>query len=104
MTKYVQHISGKGEKWQVTTEWDDGWYGCKGKGVVYYLPKSEYQECSPPERWKECTREVVRILTDRFSLSYITVDGMVNHNDLNSGYRWAWRGDALVIERKVEDK
>ena len=56
MSKYVQHRSGDGEKWEVLTKWEDG-FNARTSGRVYYLPSSEYVECSPPEEWQDVTEE-----------------------------------------------
>lgn len=58
MTIWVQHLSGQGEKWEVT---DMGYYSWATKPNPamhnYYLPKSEYVECEPPERWVDVTAD-----------------------------------------------
>lgn len=59
MPRYVQHISGQGEKWEVTG--DDGivaivWH-CYDRDIPLALPKSEYREVPPPEVWKDVTAE-----------------------------------------------
>lgn len=60
-TQYVQHISGQGEKWEVTDEQETVFVV---KGVYRnnrtilscpVLPKSEYRLCEPPERWVDIT-------------------------------------------------
>lgn len=55
MSRWVQHISGQGEKWEVdesthhmTNEWPVK--KCNGSTTLYYLPKCEYRECPPPRR------------------------------------------------------
>lgn len=54
--QWVQHISGQGEKWAVSS-WDDlCWRTEKGTGLYsnkYFLPKSEYRLCPAPEVWKD---------------------------------------------------
>ena len=59
MTRYVQHISGQGERWIIASETGLRW---RVKATVdrdyqkdLELPKSEYKECEPPERWVDVT-------------------------------------------------
>lgn len=56
--RWVQHISGQGEKWEVT---DNScslcWHTLGGTGALH-LPKSEYVLCEPPERWVDVTKDV----------------------------------------------
>ncbi len=60
--KWVQHISQQGDKWEineaVATLNDDWcvWRQDKSR-LCYYLPKSEYSLCQPPERWEDVTME-----------------------------------------------
>lgn len=54
MSRWVQHISGQGEKWEVRDGYNplsSNWsvYG-KHSAERHYLPKSEYRECPPPRR------------------------------------------------------
>jgi len=113
MNKYVQHKSGQGEKWQVDSYYDDHemfWRVPMKPGVadlVYRLPKSEYIECDPPEQWEECTREVVEPSKDYDNrkleikkANFLTV-GAATMGSVTPNYCWAWRGDALVIERRT---
>lgn len=56
--KWVQHISGQGEKWEVVQEWSDGRNVRRVRdGLVYLFPIDEYVECSPPEVWVDATDE-----------------------------------------------
>lgn len=59
MKQYVQHISGKGEKWEVCSRCAHGWniYGSNDKYRVYYVPDIEYALCDPPEEWEDVTAE-----------------------------------------------
>lgn len=61
MKQYVQHISGQGEKWRVTTggEFETCWNAISSSGQVFNLPKSEYRLCDPPEEWEDVTNEYV---------------------------------------------
>ena len=60
--RWVQHVSGQGEKWKVAQEYQERWdcpvpTGSVGVSLVTMLPKSEYVLCAPPERWVNVTWE-----------------------------------------------
>lgn len=60
MKRYVQHISGQGEKWEVVGDDSSGEWGVQAKDVrvvfnTRWLPKSEYRLCDPPEKWVDVT-------------------------------------------------
>ena len=63
MTKWVQHISGQGDKWEVAHEYTHVWLVqfYKSDHVPDYisLPRSEYRECHVPEVWKDVTAHVI---------------------------------------------
>ena len=57
--RYVCHISGQGEKWEVVGEDSQRWHTpyvpvCE---LCLYLPKSEYRLCDTPERWVDVTEQ-----------------------------------------------
>ncbi len=65
--RYVQHVSGQGEKWAIIDGGDGiGEYlhewcvhaksECVKNGH-HWLPKSEYRLCAPPERWVDVTEQ-----------------------------------------------
>jgi hypothetical protein len=68
-TRYVQHVSGQGEKWEVLEEtqpqglskcWTvrDTEFLVRAKDnprAWHILPKSEYRLVEPPERWVDVT-------------------------------------------------
>jgi hypothetical protein len=63
--KWVQHISGQGEKWEVdgSAEVTPCEWCVKSKlggvrGGVHWLPKSEYVECEGPEEWEDVTERI----------------------------------------------
>ena len=107
--RYVQHMSGIGEKWEVAERNDasDVHFEWIVKAKVlsaghHYLPKSEYHEVPAPERWERCEK-LRLILYDRERCLYI-VDGATLC--LPTGYRWAWANQAegtLCIERLVTE-
>lgn len=62
--RWVQHISGQGEKWEVFNDPCDpddiDWQVKSREGDdCHYLPKSEYRLCDPPEVWRDVTGECV---------------------------------------------
>jgi hypothetical protein len=53
--RYVQHISGQGEKWEISESYSNDqvdWavYSKEDRSERYFLPKSEYREFLPPRR------------------------------------------------------
>lgn len=58
-SRWVQHISGQGEKWKVDRENDYQWGIVPRESGIgfHYLPKSEFILCDPPEVWKDVTKE-----------------------------------------------
>jgi hypothetical protein len=104
--RYVQHKSGQGEKWKVYQGDLDRFkdlYFCEKDMISYALPKSEYIECAAPEVWTECTREVVTVNQNGRSINQLNDSGLWHAGVTaiaNPRYRWSWRGDALIIERK----
>jgi len=110
MARWVQHISGQGEKWEIDTEHhyynSDLCWQVPNKtksGGFFYLPKSEYTITDPPERWEKCTWGMIEIAPiARQTLNGLWTGTAGTWLTLPDGYRWARQGDALVIERKVE--
>jgi hypothetical protein len=105
--KWVQHISRQGRKFELVDieQNSNGWL-CEPEypGDCYLrFPKSEYVECEGPERWHECTRQIISI-TDICEGDAMVLEHRTNGTRLvlkANGTRWAWKGDALVVERKV---
>lgn len=101
--RWVCHKSGQGEKWKVAENYKSksSWcvYAKDETEFYHYLPQSEYIECDPPEVWVECTRNKVEIYgSDCRHL--ITLANSWTFASLDHGYHWAWRDNALVIERR----
>lgn len=69
--RWVQHISGQGEKWEVHIEYVDGYETAHH----WRLPKSEYIICEPPERWMDVTERVT--VEDYCEYSQLCCDGKV---------------------------
>ena len=73
MSKWVQHKSGQGERWEVANEWHEIWdctplLACR---YAIYLPKSEYVEVSPPKVWEDVTEMItVQVKADSCSIGY----------------------------------
>lgn len=73
--RYVRHISGKGEKWEVMEEVSRAIFSCRffshewcvraklhqsmSSDTFYFFPKSEYQLCKPEKAWVNVTKECV---------------------------------------------
>lgn len=62
MSKWVRHISGQGERWEIDRSADvtpgEWCVMSKSDGVrsgIHWLPKSEYVECEGPEEWEDVT-------------------------------------------------
>jgi hypothetical protein len=56
--RYVIHISGQGEKWEVLRDNSIGYVvNCGGHHSACTLPKSEYRLCESPERWVDVTAD-----------------------------------------------
>ena len=108
--RYVQHVSGIGEKWEVAERIDASdvhfeWI-VKAKFVSaghHYLPKSEYHEVPAPERWERVGPSTIVIV--KGVENYLKMNGW-DLTRLPSGYRWAWANQAegtLCIERLVTE-
>ena len=74
MSKWVQHISGQGEKHEVVEVWDKTW-DVMAEGCRLILPKSEYRLCDPPEVWKDVTEKIV--IVERAEFSELVCDGEI---------------------------
>ena len=59
--KWVQHVSGMGEKWEVVDEDNEEFQVRmkRDKSDSHWLPKSEYRLCAPPEQWEPIGEHVV---------------------------------------------
>lgn len=61
--RYVRHISGQGEKWEVLEHpsfptLDGEWPVCAKDGRGWHsLPKSEYELCKPVKKWVDVTAQ-----------------------------------------------
>lgn len=94
-TKWVQHVSGQGEKYALFEPTLGGDHDPSEqwlvkhpskKDLVYYLPRSEYRECAPPERWVDVTERCItngNIIEDRTLQLYV----ICNHTERPDGYR-----------------
>ena len=108
--KWVQHISGQGEKWEVTgrlynSESNTDWQVYPGVRVAdeiefHYLPKSEYRLCEElSEKWEDVTDEY-NVINARV-LSY-TSEGFQNirASDRLRKINHIHNGPCFIIERK----
>lgn len=66
MKKYVQHISGQGEKWELRDcAYNENnnkktWVINSGFDIssnCMELPRSEFKPCDPPEEWEDVTKQ-----------------------------------------------
>lgn len=89
--------SAEGEKFRIANTWPDGWDIRSGDGPTYYVPRSEYIPCAPPERWErvEAAIQSVGRLDNYLLIDNDTVGGFyVNDPD-------RYRVVSVVVERKV---
>ena len=100
-TKWVQHISGEGEKWEVTDFEEDQWMtvlATKKWGNRYFLPKSEYASCDPHARWVDVTDEcTVETMDD---IQWINHGKMPAIRVELSEYRLRKVDGRLIVEQK----
>ncbi len=95
--RWVQHVSGQGAKWELTEyELADGHEGDLDYEVYttdpddkyFYLPKSEYRLCEPPERW----------LTEKQHPLYVHLEHLFD--ECGKEIRGTFRARLDCIERK----
>lgn len=55
--RYVQHSSGQGPHWEVTTDTASAWFVRHVCGDHFILPKSDYHLLPPPEVWTDVTAQ-----------------------------------------------
>lgn len=107
MERWVQHISGLGDKWEVLDEWRSEWKvraEATSPAEFYCVPKSEYVLCDPRERWVDVTKHCVSL-----SMNHIYDEKERIAIENNSFYRlrkmWLRHGDnapqwAFIVEQK----
>lgn len=80
LKQWVQHVSGKGEKWEVSEECVHTWcvYSKQTNGKCV-LPKSEYVRCDPPEEWENVTENCYEV-TDRLSTEQSYIGGIASQD------------------------
>jgi hypothetical protein len=102
--RYVQHKSGQGEKYRVEKEHEDYWEVTDNRQEHWFLrlPKhGEYIECAAPEVWTDVASSATITHPRRLDIAQIrNNDEEIVYVHLPDGYRFAWRGNALVIERR----
>ena len=93
--RYVQHISGQGEKWEVLsdncheTEWR-----VKARTHEFYhdIPKSEYRLCESPEEWED--------VSGSYEADQVPYD-VLHYNDLRlRKIDHLHNGPAFIVERR----
>lgn len=104
MTRYVQHISGKGERWALCMDGrtcnedmaHPSWVVSKDPtdySYTFILPKSEYIECEPPvkyERVKACVCPDGNLYFEQEEI------------EVPEGYKFVLDGEAIYLERQVK--
>lgn len=108
--KWFQHISGTGNRYQLIEDAGLSWLRarCPKDRVVYYLPRSEYRECEPPEIWEGITAEcyVTSELWPSRNYGYANAlclsDSRVIYKATEhaKGFRLRMDGSFLIVERK----
>ena len=117
MSRWVQHISGLGAKWEVSDLLRPLWMRdgivvsenewlvlhASSKAPVHLLPKSEYVLCDPPEQWENVTEQCEdRITNYAVGESSVLHEGKriaVTTFEGGKVYRFAF--NPFRIERKV---
>ena len=98
--RYVQRISGQGEKWLIITEVPHGWKVAiadgRAMGTETWFPKSEYRLCDPPEGWEDVSGSY-----EAYQVPY----DVLHYNDLrlrkiDLTYEHCNHTHAFVIERR----
>lgn len=113
--KWVQHISGQGEKWGIVDLWPnhphlwrviDHQNKQHGDGCAWF-PKSEYILCDPPEEWEDVTGECEWMNSG--SELTATIYHLGHCLTANRGYRFrkvklaeldGFTREAFIVERK----
>jgi hypothetical protein len=101
--RWVQHKSCQGEKYVVEKECEHYWEVTDPHQDCWYLRLSskEYIECASPEVWTDVTSSATITHPRRLDIAQSrNNDEEIVYVHLPDGYRFAWRGDALVIERR----
>jgi len=101
--RYVQHISGQGEKWELQTQYtgESDYWTVYNRTSNYrsalQLPKSEYHLCDPPERWVDVTKDCyLNVKGTTVMISGGEIVGLY-HDDI---FRFMLKDGTLRIERK----
>lgn len=95
VTRYVQHISGQGEKWEVKKE--DGYTWCVNNNrLLCHVPKSEYRLCEPPEEWEDVTMKYVYWSDLNMRVKEI----VLGPHDRFRFVDYPCNGPAFIVERK----
>jgi hypothetical protein len=90
VSRYVQHISGQGEKWEVVES-----FFCSSQWAVkaemfgshHFLPKSEYKLLEPPERWVDISTRCVTCERVAAEQGSVLEDDRVVIARIERGYR-----------------
>ena len=107
MARYVQHMSGQGNKWKVDSMEEDVWY-IKRDPLNLWLPTSEYVEVPAPEVWVDVTHRLVELKDGSFQSRFDDpgVHGCAVYTGEHSPYRLRksmHNGIAcFLVERRTE--
>lgn len=86
-TRWVQHISGQGEKWEVDRFVHGvSWRVCRD-GSTFYLPWKEYVDCDPPEQWEDVSGECYVTFTTLLTNKVASIGHNKRHLSDEDGYR-----------------
>ncbi len=116
MSQWVQHISGQGEKYQVSEKEIPDWAYPVELSLLtgprfLYLPKSEYRLCDPPEQWVDVTKRckvnnygtLVHINGEDHSINGVVMNVQEGYRlrkvELKNASTGAWQ-PAFLVERK----
>lgn len=94
-TRWVQHVSGQGEKFELKADrlhegvaWMAKIAGTPDNNCMsWYLPKSEYVLCDPPEVWRDVTAECTFDDEHRLLPRNVGSDTVVNVGQIQRNYR-----------------
>ena len=91
--RWVQHVSGQGEKLKIYGRSDFAWCVSRAGGIdqaLYYLPLSEYRLCDPPEAWKDVTA-AVQYAEDKFGIGRFSNGDESIHTAMSCSTKYRFR-------------
>lgn len=104
MKKWVQHISGQGEKWEVDEpkSFPLSWrVKSEPSAPIHYdLPRSEYVECLGPEIWVKANIGI-RGSQSQFLYQQDKASEL-NFASVPAGFRWKEHMGGFIIEKREQ--